>query len=118
MPMPQNQIVKKTHAPYHNLSSLNPRIGLTRRKDLITISTPLNRNSYIPQTNSEVINMTYRDNGSYSRFPDSIKTTKKSNLILANKEMDVAINREKKKLLLRDDAAVKSNQNVYDSLSE
>jgi hypothetical protein len=78
----------------------------------------VNRNSYNPQTNSKgVINMTYRGNG-YFKFPNDIKTTNKSNLTLVNKEMDSAIMHDKKKLLLRDEPAVKSNQNVYDSLSE
>lgn len=62
--------------------------------------------------------MTYRDNGSDIRFPNDIKATNKASLMLANKEMDAAIMQEKEKLLLRDDPAVKSNQNVYDSLSE
>ncbi|AIF51331.1 MULTISPECIES: hypothetical protein [unclassified Pelosinus] len=62
--------------------------------------------------------MTYRDNGSYLKFPDNIKTSNKPNLMLVNKEMDAAIMNDKKKLLLRDDPAVTSNQNVYDSLSE
>jgi hypothetical protein len=62
--------------------------------------------------------MTYRANSSDIKFPDDIKTTNKANLMLANKEMDAAITQEKEKLLLRDEPAVKSNQNVYDSLSE
>lgn len=62
--------------------------------------------------------MTYRDNGSYIKFSDAIKAAYKPTLKLANKEMDAAIMKDTKKLLLRDDPAVKSNQNVYDSLSE
>lgn len=62
--------------------------------------------------------MTYRANSSDIKFPDDIKATNKANLMLANKEMDAVIMEDKKKLLLRDDPAVKSNQNVYDSLSE
>jgi len=56
--------------------------------------------------------MTYRANSS------DIKTTNKTDLALANKEIDAAIMQEKENLLLRDEPAVTLNQNVYDSLSE
>ena len=62
--------------------------------------------------------MTYRANNSDIKIPDDIKITNNIKLELANKEMDVAIMQEKEKLLLRDEPAVKSNQNVYDSLSD
>jgi len=62
--------------------------------------------------------MTYRANSSDIKFPDNMNARNKDNLILANKEMDAAIMQDKSKLLLRDDPAVTSNQNVYDSLSE
>lgn len=62
--------------------------------------------------------MTYRDNGSYLKFPNNIKTSNKFNLMFVNKEMDATIMNNKKKLLLQDDPAITLNQNVYDSLSE
>ena len=61
--------------------------------------------------------MTYRDNSSDIKIPD-IKTKNVTNLMLANKEMDSIIMQKREQQLLQDDPAVKSNQNVYDSLSE
>ncbi|WP_371374174.1 hypothetical protein [Sporomusa aerivorans] len=60
--------------------------------------------------------MTYRNNGSYLRFRTDIKPASK--LHDAYEEMDRLIAKDKKKLLLRDKPAAKSNQNVYDFLSE
>jgi hypothetical protein len=62
--------------------------------------------------------MTYRADGSYLKFPPGIKILKTPSLMNANKEMDAAIIQDKDKSLLRDQPAVKSNQNVYDALSE
>ncbi|WP_021170149.1 hypothetical protein SOV_22660 [Sporomusa ovata DSM 2662] len=60
--------------------------------------------------------MTYRANGSYLRFQTNPKTSIKLNS--ASKAMDALITENKDKAHLRDEPAVKSNQNVYDSLSE
>lgn len=58
--------------------------------------------------------MTYRNNGSYLKFRTFSETA--NQLMDANEEMDLAI--AKNKLLLRDNPAIKSNQNVYDFLSD
>lgn len=60
--------------------------------------------------------MTYRNNGSYLKFRTISQTT--NQLMSASKEMDFAIAKNKKQLFLRDEPAVKSNQNVYDFLSD
>lgn len=60
--------------------------------------------------------MTYRANGSYLRFRTDTKPSIK--LSSAHMSMDALITENKAKDHLRDEPAVKSNQNVYDSLSE
>ncbi|MBP2638475.1 MAG: hypothetical protein H6Q72_4382 [Firmicutes bacterium] len=60
--------------------------------------------------------MTYRTNGSYLKFKTDIKSSIALNT--ASKSMNTLINENKLKNHLRDEPAVKSNQNVYDSLSE
>ncbi|MPN27866.1 hypothetical protein SDC9_175300 [bioreactor metagenome] len=60
--------------------------------------------------------MTYRNDGSYLKFWTFPETANK--LMDANEEIDLAIAKNKNKLLLRDNPAIKSNQNVYDFLSD
>lgn len=60
--------------------------------------------------------MTYRANGSYLRFRSDTKSS--ITLNTASKSMNKLIAENKLKIHLRDEPAVKSNQNVYDSLSE
>lgn len=60
--------------------------------------------------------MTYRANGSYLKFKTDIKSSIALNT--ASKSMNTLISENKLKNHLRDELAVKSNQNVYDSLSE
>ena len=63
-----------------------------------------------------MVNLTYRNNGSYLKFRTNSATT--NQLMNVNKEMNYAITNNKHKLFLRDDPAVKANQNVYDFLSD
>lgn len=60
--------------------------------------------------------MTYRASGSYLRFHTNTQTT--IPLKSASKAMDILITENKSKSHLRDEPAVRSNQNVYDSLPE
>ena len=60
--------------------------------------------------------MNYRANRSYLTFRTDAKTSLK--LSSVNKEMDTLIAENKSKKYLRDEPAVKSNQNAYDTLSE
>jgi hypothetical protein len=60
--------------------------------------------------------MPYSNDSAYLKFNTADKTANK--LADANKEMDDLMAQDQKKLLLRDQPAVKSNQNVFDALSE
>ena len=60
--------------------------------------------------------MTHSNDGSYLQFRTADKTADK--LADANKEMDDLMAQDQQKLLLRDQPAVKANQNVFDALSE
>ncbi len=60
--------------------------------------------------------MTYRANGSYLKFRTTTKASIK--LTSASKTMDAIITENKVNPHLRDEPAITSNQNVYDSLSE
>lgn len=60
--------------------------------------------------------MTYRANGSYLRFRTYTKSYRKPSSI--GKSMDAAITENQAKKHLRDEPAVRSNQNVYDNLPE
>lgn len=60
--------------------------------------------------------MTYRANGSYLRL--RANTSASLQLNSAAKAMNTLITENKLKSHLRDEPAVKSNQNVYDSLEE
>lgn len=60
--------------------------------------------------------MMYSSDNSYLSFGTDDKTA--NQLADANKEMDDLMAQDRKKLLLRDQPAVKSNQNVFDALEE
>lgn len=60
--------------------------------------------------------MTYRANGSYLKFHTHTKTYRKPSFI--GKPMDAAIMENQTKRHLQDEPAVRSNQNVYDTLAE
>lgn len=60
--------------------------------------------------------MTYRANGSYLKLKVAAKPA--TTLNIASKSRNTQLAENKSKTYLRDEPAIKANQNVYDSLSE
>lgn len=59
--------------------------------------------------------MTYRDRGSYVRFPESIRTVPERSLQSASAQMDKLLRDDKSKHRLQDQPAVTPCQNAFEA---